>query len=385
MIDIVKLKLLAGNGGNGRVSFRREKYVPKGGPDGGSGGLGGSIIIKADQGINTLSHLAGKKKFQAEHGQMGGKKNQTGKNGQDLIIKVPVGTAIWLEAENEISQQHRRFSHLKQSLEKFFLEKEGQQVPFRPEPELVFVADDVSQKQTPFVFFEKDGQEYVICKGGQGGKGNKSFASAGHQVPLEAEYGEWGEQKYVVFELQLLADIGLVGFPNAGKSTFLSIATQANPKIANYPFTTIEPNLGILSLADGQQLVMADIPGLIAGASQGKGLGHNFLKHISHCKVLLFVLSLEEAVIFDDEVTQKDKAEALWQQFLTLQKELSDYSALLSRKPFFVVVNKSDLFSNDLRKTVTSIFKQHEQPILFMSGVTGEGVDQVKDQFQHLS
>ncbi len=417
MTDLVKLILQAGEGGNGRVSFRREKYVPKGGPDGGNGGNGGSIFLEATLDKNTLDHLVGKKRIVAENGQVGGKKLQTGKEGDDTVIQLPVGTVVWLLAENAISHQHRQYSHLNPQKKKYYLEKEGQHVPLVSEEskqvtvvpsdesssdnkehsaketyELIEASRDVL-KETDFqqirkkklLVLDEPGKKVMICRGGNGGKGNKRYASASHQYPLEAEYGEPGEIKAVVFELQLLADIGLVGFPNAGKSTFLSRVTKARPKVGQYPFTTLEPHLGRLSYSDGSGFVLADIPGLIEGAQQGKGLGYAFLRHISHCRVLLFLLFLEEDVLFCDSKNDVEKAALLWKQFQVLQNELYSYDASLRDKEFLVAVNKIDIYSEKLKRSIKDFFGKKGESVFLMSLVSNEGVDQLKQAIRKLA
>lgn len=262
-IDSAKIKIKAGNGGNGAVSFRREKYVPKGGPDGGDGGKGGSVIFMVNLGLRTLQDFRYKRKYRAEDGQNGGKANRTGKDGEDLIIKVPPGTLVKEEETGRV------------------------------------IADMV-----------KPGEKVVIARGGRGGAGNQRFATPTRQVPNFAKPGEEGEELSVILELKLLADIGLVGFPNVGKSTILSVVTSAAPKIANYHFTTITPNLGVVDLGD-DSFVLADIPGIIEGAHQGVGLGHEFLKHIERTKLLIHVVDisgsegrdpLEDFEIINDEL-----------------------------------------------------------------------------------
>jgi GTP-binding protein len=299
MIDLIKLTLAAGDGGNGKVSFRREKFVTKGGPDGGDGGDGGSVVIRSRAGMTTLRDYAGVKLFKAQNGGHGGRRKKFGEKGIDKILEVPVGTVLYLLAENQTALKRRHNSLISNEAiggGKYYLETENQAIPMRE-------ADDqlstVSEKIELFVFDLPD-QEFLVCQGGKGGRGSVHFKSSVKTTPLEAEYGGFGEQKLVQLELKLLADLGLVGFPNAGKSTFLSKVTKANPKIANYPFTTIEPNLGIMSLGQGhgkEEVIVADIPGLIEGASQGKGLGLDFLRHIENCQTLMFVLYLDEGVI----------------------------------------------------------------------------------------
>lgn len=424
MLDLVTLVLKAGDGGHGRVSFRREKYVPKGGPDGGDGGRGGNIILRGKKGLTTLKHFAGKTALEAESGKMGGKRQCFGSKGEDLIVEVPYGTVVWLVAENQASKRRRDRFALEddQRLEyifrkgdihnqKYYLQKEGQRVPDRETDEIVWSEDPkIREKQfnpivknqsldrkslTKLVQIDEEHPEVVLCQGGYGGKGNVAFKGSTKTTPVEAEYGTFGEQKKIVFELRLLADVGLVGFPNAGKSTLLSKVTRANPKIANYPFTTIEPNLGIMSLGTLKQsdtngkneVVIADIPGLIEGASEGKGLGHTFLRHVENCQVLLFVLYLDENIVFDENVSLEDKAEMVLEQYLKLDQELKDYAKKnhdqsLLDKPRLFSLNKADIYPEDLVKAIKKKFKQKkilgDKDLIVFSGVTGEGLDEVK-------
>lgn len=402
MLDLVKLQVSAGDGGNGKISFHREKYITKGGPDGGDGGNGGSLIIMGSKQVSTLDFFMGKKKIEAQNGQMGGKRQMIGKKAEDVILRLPVGTVVWLLGENKTSRLNRTYSHLNQPLEKYKVEIETGYIPPReadtveavdngnPNPDYLFsesIKDLDFRKIAKLKLLEitEDDQKLVLCKGGKGGRGNKRFANAGNQIPLEAEYGGFGERKVVVFEHKLLADVGLVGYPNAGKSTLISVVTKARPKIANYPFTTLEANLGILSLADlvksdneQKELVIADIPGLIEGASEGKGLGHTFLRHIEHCRTLIFVLSLDETIIFDEKLSGPKKAEELGKQFQNLRKELQEYDQTLLQKPFLVVINKADLYLPALKKSIERVFAKQQQAIHFLSALTGEGMGELK-------
>lgn len=380
MIDLVKLKLVAGNGGDGKVSYHREKYVPKGGPDGGDGGDGGSILIRSKAGMTTLRDYAGSKVIQAERGTNGGRRKRFGEKGSDQILEVPVGTVINLLAENQIAARRRNNTLLSAeavSGGKYYLEDENQGIPSRdPDDEL----QQLPEKIALFTFTEPD-QEFLVCQGGRGGRGNVHFKSSTKTTPLEAEYGGFAEQKLVEFELKLLADVGLVGFPNAGKSTFLSKVTRANPKIANYPFTTIEPNLGIMYLGPGQEkeeLVIADIPGLIEGASEGKGLGLDFLRHIENCQRLMYVLYLDEAVAFDDGQSDIHKARLLWQQYEQLRQELHNYKPQLLEKPAIVTLNKIDLYTNQQIELFRSHFIDKDVNLIFFSTVTGQGLVEIK-------
>lgn len=398
MTDLVTLMLVAGDGGNGRVSFRREKYIPKGGPDGGDGGDGGSVIIRGSKHLNTLDHLARAKMkgYRAKSGQMGGRKNKFGSKGEDLVLEVPLGTVIWLLSENQISQK-RTISYSVEKLlpkkealiEKYYLNTQGQAISLRREdkPE---ISDNYKKRQ--LLEITQDGQEIVVCQGGFGGRGSDAFKGPAKTTPLEAEYGSQGEQKLVMLELKLLADVGLVGFPNAGKSTLLSVLTQAKPKIANYPFTTLEPHLGVMSSpkGKGKELVVADIPGLIEGASQGKGLGHEFLRHIEHCGLLLFVLFVQEELVFDESISVKKKALLVWRQFEDLQRELKDYSPILTKKPYLLSLNKIDLYSPELIGAIGEVFRDKSskprssmkliwhKKLFTISAITGKGLKELR-------
>jgi len=400
MIDIVKLLLIAGDGGNGRVSFRREKYIPKGGPDGGDGGNGGDIIIQTDPGLSTLAHFSGKKEFIAPRGQNGGKRLKSGLAGEDIVLKVPRGTLVWLLSENESSRINRTYSsHFRKAREQYHLEKEGQGLPVRPVDELKSVVPDSQENVNIDTILDRDLMEMdlkklpkvelfrfnnpddrlVIAKGGRGGKGNDKFANSTLQTPLIAEYGELGEKKLIVMEQKLLADVGLVGFPNAGKSTLITIVSNARPKVASYPFTTLEPHLGVIKKAD-QEAVIADLPGLVQGASQGKGLGFTFLRHVENCRVLAIILSLEETVIFDHQLSNLEKAQQMYQQYQLLQEELKAHQSKITEKKQLVFINKADLYSPELVEEIKKEFSGHQVTVYFMSSLTHQGIDEFYNQ-----
>ena len=417
MIDLVKLHLQAGNGGNGRVSFRREKYIPRGGPSGGNGGDGGSIVIQGVDNLSSLHHLAGVKGYIAKTGQAGGNKNKTGVKGESVVIKVPVGTRIWLLAENEISRTRRQRYSLDYKLnrdevniEKYYLVEAGEAAPKYDSSEVVPILTDSEQLKEQYKALKKViknptdtlkdvdfkklpkqhlleitavGQEIILCQGGFGGRGNDAFKGPAKTTPMEAERGSAGEHKIVVLEQLLLADIGLVGFPNAGKSTLISVLTQATPKVGNYPFTTLEPHLGVMEIKN-KEVVIADIPGLIEGASEGKGLGHAFLRHVEHCSLLLFMLFLPEEAVFDDELSVAKKAQQIYDQFVKLRQELGDYGQELINKPYLIGVNKLDLYSVELVQAIKDIFAKNNQEALLFSAATQEQIPIVLDELVKL-
>ncbi|OGC77716.1 MAG: GTPase ObgE [candidate division Zixibacteria bacterium RBG_16_40_9] len=313
-IDIAGIEVQAGKGGNGAVSFRREKYVPKGGPDGGDGGKGGDIIIQADRNLMTLMDFKYKSFYKTEDGSDGMGAKKSGKDGEDWILKVPVGTTIKDRESGEV------------------------------------LAD-----------LTKDKEQMVIALGGRGGKGNTHFKSSTDRAPRKYEEGEAGERKKLTLELKLLADVGIVGFPNAGKSTLLKRITQAEVKIADYPFTTLTPNLGVARLKDYSAFILADIPGILEGAHRGKGLGFEFLRHIQRTKILLYLI---------DGTINEFKT-----QFETLRKELELYDPTLVSKPAVVAVNKIDVLSKEKLKKISN--GKLDGRVYPISALTGEGVDKL--------
>lgn len=318
--DYVKIYAQAGKGGNGAIAFRREKYVAAGGPDGGDGGKGGDVYFKVDKDANTLIEFRYKKKFKAENGENGEGGHRFGKSGEDLYIPVPIGTVIKDTATDEV------------------------------------LAD-----------LSEPGQVALILKGGRGGKGNSHFATSTRQAPRFAQDGEPGEEKELTLELKLLADVGLIGFPNVGKSTFLSVVTSATPKIANYHFTTIEPNLGVVKSKYGDSFVIADIPGIIEGASTGVGLGIQFLRHIERTRLLLHFIDVsgtEGRNPVDD--------------YYKVNEELKKYSEKLSKRTQIIVANKIDsMQDSSLYEELEKVAKEHKQKIFKISGATGEGVEEL--------
>ena len=316
-IDYVKIFCASGHGGAGSMHLHRAKYVPKGGPDGGDGGRGGHIVLRANKQLWTLIHLKYRKHVKADNGGNGQGGLRTGKNGEDIFLEVPVGT----------------------------------------------VAKDAETGDTLFEMME-DGEERILCKGGRGGLGNNNFKTATNQTPRYAQPGEEGQEGWFILELKVLADVGLVGFPNAGKSTLLAAITAAKPKIANYAFTTLEPNLGIVRYYDDQSFVMADIPGIIEGAHEGKGIGIRFLRHIERNSVLLFMVSAEENDI--------------GASYETLLNELREYNPELLDKGRVLAVTKCDLIDKDIEKELAPTLPKGI-PHVFISSVSGEGLKELKD------
>jgi len=387
MLDLVQLQLNAGDGGNGRVSFRREKFILKGGPDGGNGGDGGSIVLVGSKHLSTLGSFAGIKEMSAKNGQNGGARQKIGEKADDLRVEVPVGTIVWLQAENKTSYFDRmralQFEGSREYIKKheqYWLDGGMGMVPPPPPDEMRPFTDG----EVKLFEITEDGAEFVICKGGRGGRPNTDFASSSHTTPWEAEYGMRGAKKLIKLELKLLADVGLVGFPNAGKSTLLSKITRANPKVASYPFTTIEPNLGILSVQASpsigiraREVVIADIPGLIEGASQGKGLGLQFLRHIERCQVLLFLLSWDETLLYDEDMKNSEKITKLWSSYQVLLEEMKEYNSELLDKPQVIALNKIEIISEDLQQEAVIFFKKQGLELMLMSGITGKGLPAV--------
>ena len=315
-IDRAVIEVRSGKGGDGAIAFLREKYVPKGGPAGGNGGRGGSIFLRASKTINTLFNFRHSKTFIANDGEKGGIKNQYGKYAEDVIVDVPVGTVVYLEKDKE------------------------------------FIGD-----------LNEDGKIIRVAKGGRGGRGNSCFKSSTNRVPKIAENGEPGERKRLILELKLLADVGLVGFPSVGKSTLLSVVSAAKPEIADYPFTTITPNLGVVSVKDGSSFVMADLPGLIEGAHQGKGLGLQFLRHIERCRVIVHIVDMSE--------TGRNP----YEDYQVINNELKEYGFALDKRPQIIVASKMD--EEGAEEKLKKLEKQIGKEIIPISAVTEENIDKL--------
>lgn len=318
-VDYVKLYTCSGNGGKGSVHLHREKYIAKGGPDGGDGGRGGHVIVRGNSNLWTLHHLKFKRHFRAGHGEHGSKSRSTGADGLDIYIEVPLGTVI-----------------------------------------------KDSDANTMLYEITNQDEQFILCEGGKGGLGNWHFKSSTNQTPRYAQPGMPGEEKNITMELKILADVGLVGFPNAGKSTLLSVVTAAKPKIADYEFTTLKPNLGIVEYRDFQTFVMADIPGIIEGAAEGKGLGHYFLRHIERNAILLFLIPAD--------------AKDIKSQYDILLDELKRYNPELLDKDRLVAISKIDMLDNELKLEMKQLLdEQMPVPYLFISSVAQTGLTQLKD------
>lgn len=320
-IDKVIIHIRSGKGGDGAISFHREKYVPDGGPNGGDGGIGGDVILEADASVNTLGAFRYKRNFAAQNGEPGGGNNCSGKNAEDLIIKVPVGTVL-------------------------FDNKAGR------------LLCDMTQ----------DRQQFTALKGGRGGRGNQHFATSTRQAPNFAKPGDAAQEMDLLLELKTIADVGLIGFPNVGKSTLLSRVTNAKPKIANYHFTTLSPNLGIVQYKNADEFVLADIPGLIEGASDGMGLGHDFLRHIERTRMLIHVI---DASASEDRDPKED--------FDIINNELFSYSEKLKERPQIVALNKTDLMSESDAQELKAYFETKGYPVFLISAATGKGLDLLLD------
>jgi len=320
-IDEVRIRVKAGDGGNGILAFRREKYVPKGGPSGGDGGRGGDVVLYASKDYNTLLHFRFNPEHAGQRGRHGEGSNRTGRDGAGIELPVPVGTVVY--------------------------------------------DDETGEKLYDFT---RDGERFIVAKGGRGGRGNQHFATSTHQTPTEHEPGKPGEEKHLRLELKLLADVGLVGFPNSGKSTLISRISAARPKIADYPFTTLVPNLGVVNAGDGRSFVVADIPGLIEGAHEGAGLGIQFLRHVERTRLLVHLVDVSEA-------SGRDPAN----DFEVILQELGNFSAELLEKPMIVVASKIDVAQDPARlEAVERLAQERGLPFLRVSSVTGEGIEALK-------
>ena len=316
-LDQAKIYIKAGNGGSGSASFRREKFVEYGGPDGGDGGDGGSIIVQSDRNLNTLIDFRYAQHFKAQHGKPGSKRNKTGANGEDLILKVPLGTQLYEEDNNTLIYD-----------------------------------------------FTKNKEKYLVASGGKGGLGNVRFKSSTNRAPRKKTNGKLGEEFWIWLQLKVIADIGIIGKPNAGKSSLLAALTRAKPKIANYPFTTINPNLGV-SYYGGKEITLADIPGLVEGAHKGVGLGDKFLRHIERCKILLHLIDLSESNLFNS--------------YKKIKLELSNYDNNLTKKREIIFFNKSDLLDdNEIKEKLKEFKKQVKTNYEIVSVYSNKDIQKIK-------
>jgi GTPase len=323
-IDEARIRVKAGDGGNGCMAFRREKFVPRGGPSGGDGGQGGDVIMESSERHNTLVHFRFNPEHKAERGRHGEGSNCTGRDGESVILKVPVGTALYDDDTGELIHDFRR-------------------------PD----------------------ERIVVAKGGRGGRGNQHFATATHQAPREHEPGRAGEERNYRLELKLIADVGLVGFPNVGKSTLISRISAARPKIADYPFTTLEPNLGVVSVGEPpheESFVVADMPGLIEGAHLGAGLGLQFLRHIERTRILVHLVDVSDGTGRPDPVDD----------FKVIQEELKSFGHGLTEKPMILVASKADVADPEKLKRLQAMAKRRKLPLHLISAVTGQGIDALK-------
>ena len=350
-VDRVKVFAQAGTGGRGSVSFRREKFVPKGGPDGGDGGRGGNVILQADRHVDNLANLFYEPLIKAKNGGHGMGKKMSGRSGVDKIVKVPVGTVVWLDEK---------------AMPVILSEVEGSR---ETTSAVVSRNSSTSLGMTgakPVVDLTHDGEEFVLCRGGAGGKGNVHFKSSRNRVPRQYTEGEEGEQGHFLLELRTIADAGLVGYPNAGKSTLLRKISAARPKVAAYPFTTLHPIVGVIEFPGYQRATVADIPGLIEGAHRGLGLGHEFLRHITRCRVLVFVVDIAGS-------EERNPVEDLQ----NLRREIDLYDPTLSSRAWFVVANKMDL--PGAKKNLKALHERFPKlQILPTSAAKGEGIEDLK-------
>ena len=318
-VDEAKFYVKAGDGGNGCVSFRREKYVPKGGPNGGDGGRGGNVIIRAVKEKNSLLDFKYKSHFKAERGMHGQGKDMHGRKGKQLIVEVPVGSVIKYAEDDRV-----------------------------------------------IIDLVEEGQEFIAAKGGSGGFGNAHFASGANRTPRFANDGQEGEERWLKIELKLIADVGLVGLPNAGKSSILAMLSAANPKIADYPFTTLEPQLGVLQFKFHAPYIIADIPGLIEGAHSGVGLGHSFLRHIERTSVIMHIVDIS----VDDH----------YSNYQAIEKELNTYKKELTDRVKLIVLNKIDMVDPEMVGEIALIYNKHDLDVVCVSALTGDGIDELKNK-----
>lgn len=407
LVDVAEFSARGGSGGKGAISWRREKFIQKGGPAGGNGGNGGSVKLIVDEQIKTLRFFAGKDRFTAPSGMGGSKAKRHGEDAVDLVIKVPMGTVVKISPKRFNLLTGRKW-YGDESQEEFWTKFKADPVPCQTIEERWPTYASTTSRSLPVRPFRESeasvgepnwievadlsepGQEMVLAKGGRGGLGNTHYKSSIVTTPKFAQMGENGEQFLVRLELKILADVGLVGMPNVGKSTLLSVLTAASPEIANYPFTTLSPNLGVMendhsrgesSPHLGSGIILADIPGLIEDAHKGKGLGIDFLKHVERCQVLVYVLAPE----FNNLESNNQTSSELWKQFQIVKKEVESYSDTLLNKKSMVVVNKMDLMTSDKRQVISQYFKDKGVEVQMVSGSTHEGIEGLKSKMHQLT
>jgi GTP-binding protein len=367
-VDRIKVLAQAGNGGRGCVSFRREKFVPKGGPDGGDGGRGGDVVLRADRHVDNLTNLFYEPIIKAKNGGHGQGKKMHGRSAPARMVKVPVGTIVYRDeggrTRDEEEEGKRRTPNVQRPTPNQNAEIVGQAHRL-PGAQVAGEAPALQQRNV-IVDLTRDGQEFVLCQGGRGGKGNVHFKSSRNRAPREYTDGEVGEQGHFLFELRTIADAGLVGYPNAGKSTLLRKISAARPKVAPYPFTTLHPIIGVVELSGYHRTTIADIPGLIEGAHRNLGLGHDFLRHITRCRLLIFVLDVAGS---EDRNPIED--------LQNLRREIDLYDPNLSQRPWFIVANKMDLAS--ARENLPGLRKRFALvEIVPVSAMKGEGIEELK-------
>jgi len=362
-VDRIKVFAQAGNGGRGSVSFRREKFVPKGGPDGGDGGRGGDVILRAERHVDNLANLFYEPIIKAKNGSHGKGKKMAGRAAANKIVKVPVGTVVWQTEDDKRSTPINR----EQALNTQRPTPNAEQLAAPTEGHANTFGVGNSRSAVPLVDLIRDGEEFVLCQGGAGGKGNVHFKSSRNRAPRQYTDGEEGEQGYFLLELRTIADAGLVGYPNAGKSTLLRKLSAARPKVAAYPFTTLHPVVGVMELPGYRHATIADIPGLIEGAHRGIGLGHEFLRHITRCPVLIFVIDVAGS-----------EGRSPVEDLQNLRKEIDLYDPMLSSRPWLIVANKMDLpNANENLETLREKFPKTS--IVPISAANGEGIDRLKE------
>lgn len=375
-VDQVKIYARAGHGGKGAIAFHREAYVPKGGPSGGNGGRGGNVILQADHDINNLIAQFYTPRLIAENGESGMGKGMDGHAGADKVVRVPCGTLVWrvrAPREEEPAEGEPEQSDLPKPHKRATIRYAGAERAMEIDPAEEEAQSPISSDKGELVAdLTEHGQQFVLCRGGRGGLGNRNFATSTRQAPRFAQPGEPGEEGEFVFELRLIADVGLVGYPNAGKSTLLSAISHARPKIAPYPFTTLHPQIGIVEYADYERIVVCDVPGLIEGAHRNVGLGHAFLRHIKRCKVLVLLIDMAGA-----------DGRAPWDDYRQLLDELKLSDPLLLEKPRIVVANKMDepVAGENLKKFKRRVPKT---PVLSISAALDEGVEKFKQEIRRI-